>query len=150
MVYLKNSKREKGLAIQIAAISRYMQPRLNLEITSNHIEQQLRGAFDVPKLKNKPMDIARSLAKMSAVFIDYNKIKDNEYLREIWDASLEFLGEHISELKKMKDDPMAKFSMSDSILRKLIEEMDESYGSAEFFNTDSYSKELPESEQDAF
>ena len=141
MMYIKNTQREKGLAIQIPTLSLYIKPRLESPLKPKHIEQQLRGAFEVPNLGNKAVDVSRWLAKMQAVFIDYCLVKDNALLRDLWDVALNFLWEHIEELKKIRDDTSMRYAMPDDVLKKLIEEMEETYSSADFFDTASFSKD---------
>lgn len=149
-IYLKNSNKEKWLAIQISKISRYMVSKLDLNLKPKHAEQQVRGAFDAQRIKAKPVNVAGWNLKMSATFIDFEKIKDNEFLKWIWDISLDYLWEHVKELKKMKDEGLVKYTMANPTLIKLIEEMDESYENSEFFNTSSFSKEIPLEEQQPF
>lgn len=144
MVYIKSTQRENGIWIQIPTISRDLKSKLDSPLKAKHIEQQIRGAFEVPNSKNRPLDIARWLAKMQVIFIDYAIVKNNALLKQLWDVTLDYLGGHIQELKKLRDDSSIRYAMADSTLEKLIEEMEETYSTADFFDKVSFSKEIVE------
>ena len=80
---------------------------------------------------------------MTGVFIPYETIKNNEFLRNIWDCALDYLCSHSQELEKFIDDSQ-QYRISRGILQALIDEMDYTYEKAEYFDTSNYSKDNPE------
>ena len=145
MIYLKCIK-EQWLAIQVSNLASHAKIKLDSCLSKAHIVQQFKELIGVPKLPAKAVRVARWTQSINAVFVPLDIIKKNEPLKKIWDAVLDYYGEHVKELQKIKDEGH-KYVMDDSSLQSLINEMEETYENAEFFNIKSFSKENLEKEK---
>ena len=143
MIYLKHTEKQKGLLIQISWIVRTCKDKLNLEQRPKHIEQQLRKFLDCSNTRPSNTNVAKWQFKIEGVFISLEKITACEPLQRLWDCVLEYTWEHQKELERVQKDN-SHITMDDTILAKLIQEMDDSYSSAEFFDKVNYSKDNTE------
>lgn len=147
MIYLKYSTREQWLVMQFRPISNYVKNKLESPLSVAIIEQQLRGFLSV-KDKSRAIKVAKWYGNnISWVFIPLDIVKRIDPLKEIRDAVLDFQGTHAKDLQKLKDDTHQSYVMDNIALWGLIEEMEETYEKAHFFDTSSYSKENTEIEQ---
>ncbi len=76
------------------------------------------------------------------MFIPIGTVEKTAPLRKIRDVTLDYLGRHVEDLKEIEEQD--KHSMNKKALRGLIEEIDEAYDTAEFFDTETFSKESQE------
>ena len=83
---------------------------------------------------------------MGGVFIPIDIINRVDPLKRIWDAVLDFLGEHQKELQKVKDESQ-NYVMDDGTFQQLINEIEDTYINAPFFDTANYSKDNKEPEK---
>ena len=145
MIYLKFGN-EQWLVIQIRNLAKYTKNKLESNLTIKHIEQQFREIIGVPKLSSRVVKVAKWLCNMGGVFIPIDIINRVDPLKRIWDAVLDFLGEHQKELQKVKDESQ-NYVMDDGTFQQLINEIEDTYINAPFFDTANYSKDNKEPEK---
>ena len=146
MVYLKYTKKKKWLIMQISTISQYIAEKLKLSIDGTIIEPQLRWFLWIPTIPSSGHSVAKSKSSnIGWVFIPFTIIESVEPLKKIRDATLDFIGTHYKDLQEIKE--QERFSIGADTLQWFIDEMEEAYQNAEFFDTETFSWEIPEEEK---
>lgn len=151
MIYLKHSSKEQILVIQIQSLIKYVKDKVDCNLATKHIEQQFRQLLWIQKQKSdsRPVKVAKGKMNMTWVPISFDKIKNNESLKLLWDNVLSYFWEHLDELIHINSweendwhtkQPIQK-SMATDVLESLINEIDETYKNAEFFDIRTFNKE---------
>lgn len=147
MIYLKHTKKQEWLIMQISKISHFAGKGLGLSVDWTVIEPQLRNFLWIPDIPSKANKVAKGLSSnMWWVFIPLRIVENNEQLKRIRDVTLDYLSGQVRGLEKMKTEGQI-YAMSDETLGALIEEINSTYENAEFFNTETFSKEDTEVEE---
>lgn len=148
MIYLKHTEREQGLIMQIPNISKYAISKLGLTTDSTTVEQQLKDFIGIQGIKPRQIKVAKSLSNnMGWTFIPLGIVEKNDSLKRIWDVTLDYLWSLMDDLIKIRDDDKIVVT-NPKALQWLISEICGTYASADFFDTETFSKE--ESPEDPF
>ena len=151
MIYLKHTNKERILVIQIQSLIKYVKDKVDCNLATKHIEQQFRQLLWIQKQKSdsRAVKVAGGKMNMTWVPISLDKIKNNESLRLLWDNTLSYFWEHLDELIHISSweendwhtkQPIQK-CMAPEVLKSLINEIDETYKKAEFFDIRTFNKE---------
>ena len=143
MIYLKYTDGKQWLIMQLSRIPSHYQKMEGCTIDAAIIQQQLRGYLWITGIKSVGNKVANSmLNNMNWTFVPIEIIKDVWPLKEIRDAALDYIGNHVKELEQIYNNQYSNYVMDKWGLEGLIKEMNETYEKAEFFDTTNYSKEV--------
>lgn len=141
MIYLKYTEREKWLIMQIPNISKFTVNKLGLSTDSTTAEQQLKDLLWIQDCYTKPNKVGKWLLNnMRWIFIPHWFVERNESLKKIRDSTLDYLWSHMGDLKKIRDDDKIVVTNPDA-LQWLIREICETYSGADFYDTNTFTKE---------
>lgn len=148
MLYLKYSDNDKWIIMQIPNIIKYCKDKIEAKLPAKHIEQQFRQLIwcDKDNQDYKAAKVAKWTRNLNWTFISYSEVSKNESLKLIRDTLLEYLHEHSDELSHILEweeredangikykQPIQKV-ITDETLSKLIQEINDAYDIAPFFN----------------
>lgn len=149
MIYLKNTEREQWIVLQVQTLVKYMADKFASPLKVKHIEQQFRQLLGIQNYSTKVVKVAKGELNFTWTFISLEKVKQNESLRVIRDYVLLYLNEHMRELTHVKDWEKADTEiypkiqakvMPNGTLEKLINEMNDTCKSSQYFDTDTFQK----------
>ena len=141
--------------MQVNNIISYCKNKTENRLTIKHTKQQFVELLWIRGLPSIPIKFAKWERNINGTFIPLNIVKTNEYLKKIWDITLNFQYWHVEDLRHilsgeeldywMHNQPIQKV-IPDEVLKKLCEELDQTNQRAEFFDKELFSKTDSEEE----
>ena len=99
MVWIKYSMKEQWLIMQVNNIISYCKNKTENRLTIKHTKQQFVELLWIRGLPSIPIKFAKWERNINGTFIPLNIVKTNEYLKKIWDITLNFQHWHVEDLR---------------------------------------------------